>query len=357
MAEKIILLSDASFFVKTIDAPLGVSTKDYSDFVDTSIDEFSPLPLEKTRRGFYVEGANLTIFAIFSDTLFAETDAETVKTAGLVLPAASLALAAKLADGLSFFESENSLALINSKDSKWLNFFAIKKSGDILEDKKNLVELAGSEDLNVPEIEKIPCIKIADAKLERGKIKFKLETSDGKNEDKVLHQKNLLSCDLRANKFNAQTQKTRRKENLIKGAFIAVFGAFALLLLWQFAVWKSASKVSAMNAELVQLQPKAAEIEKLSEESSRLLNFSGRKLHALESLAKINELRPDDIAFTRVLQSSFEDVEIAGKAPSLAAIDQFVKRLRRDAKIASITPTTESAAKGAKFVIKIKFKN
>lgn len=355
MNDDFILLADSAFFAKTISVPEGVAERDLSNFADIALETFCPLPPDKTRRAYIVRNGALTIFAALEENIFADLQEETLKSAKLVTPTIALASAAGLGDGFTFLRGKNSLSLIFEKSGMWENFWTLP-SEETKEKlvKESLLELALDE-VEIPEPNKIPTLQIADIKLARGKLCFEIVGGE-QTRNVELTLKRISSADVRAKSFNEKNRKLAARENALLWSVRLALLTLAILFGWQALLWQDASKLTADEIHLNTLRPIAAEIEKKSEESRRLANFSSEKLHGIQTLAQINQYRPDNIVFARYTQQDPHTVEINGTAQNLAQINTFVKNLEKFKNLERVESKTESAAKGAKFSIKIHLK-
>ncbi len=356
MAGDILLLSDASFVVKTIDLPAGISARDQGDFVDTSLEGFAPVSRDKLRRGFVVVDSCATVYVGVGSKIFPQL--EPPKTVELVCPSLALFVLSKPGDGFYFLKGEGSLSLLWFDGGKLAGFWSVeseKDGSDCL--REDLLSAAGDDDVDIPQnLRGAGVFKISSPKISGRRLKFVLECGNSKSEERSVPLKAAAFADVREQDFDAMALKRRRSEAAILWAYRAVAVAFGLLFMGQYYAWSLNSSVVKLSAQLGQLQPRAKEIEKISEESARLSTFTSDKIHSVETLARLNSMRPDEISFVRFLQTSPAELELFGKSPNLAAVDDFAKKLRTLEEIVSVDPSTERAAAGAKFSMKIKLK-
>lgn len=361
MADDIILLPDSAFFVKTADLPPGLLRRDCGDFADTILEDISPLPPEKLRRGYALPGGRMAIFASSADKAFGEgRTEESLKAAKVAAPAAALLAASNALSGVScasFFKTADSLCLITSKGGAWEGFWSIPAGGDSESDRRTLLQMAESDGAELPESANgARVLTLESARWRRGKAVLEISDSSGARRSFSISARDAQACDVRIQNRTAESEKKRRTDAAILWAFRLAAAAFALLLCWQFYAWSLNSKVVELAARIGELQPKATAIEKLSEESARLSAFTGKKIHALQTIAKINAARPDEVSFVRAVFSSPAEVEIFGKAPALASVGEFSKKLKGMAGVSDVELKTERASNEAKFSMKVKFR-
>lgn len=358
MADDIILLSDSAFFVKAVDLPPGLPRRDCGDFADTALEDISPLPPEKLRRGYALSGGRMVIFASSADKAFGEgRDEESLKEAKVVAPAAALLAASNAVSDVSFFKTADSVCLIAPKDGAWAGFWSIPAGDDLESDRRTLLQMAESDGAELAEPARgAKVLTLESARWRRGKAVLEISDSSGSRRDFSISARDAQACDVRIQNRTAESEKKRRTDVAILWAFRLAAAAFALLLCWQFYAWSLNSKVVELSARLGAIQPKATAIEKLSEESARLSAFTGKKIHALQTIAKINAARPDEVSFVRAVFSSPAEVEIFGKAPALASVGEFSKKLKSMAGVSDVELKTERASNEAKFSMKVKFR-
>ena len=110
------------------------------------------------------------------------------------------------------------------------------------------------------------------------------------------------------------------------------------------------------ESELSKIEPQAKLVEKQSEYAAELAVFNSDKLHAINALALINSVRPDEISFSRTIQESPKNVEIQGTSTSVGKVNEFVESLKSDPKIASAGAKSEVNRGAAKFTIHVQLK-
>lgn len=364
MAKIVSTLSDSAFFVKTIDAPAGLSAKDYPDFVDTAAETFSPFPIEKLRRGYAVRGNSVAIFAGLDERIFSGKPESDYIASQMAIPAAALAFYADLPDGEIFFKTDKSLALISIDSGKWKKFNAVKLSGDIISDARALAKMQASS----TEPNSIPLCSISSPiRPDRKKVSFELEffsslkdaSSPGASGDKKTFSApvKLLACaDVRDKSLLKTSGKSKLKNDALMLALKAVPAAFALLIIMQVAVYFKEKSLENLESELAKLEPQAKLVEKQSEYAAELAVFNSDKLRSIRALAIINSTRPDEISFARTLQESPKDVEIQGTSTSVGKVNEFVESLKSNPEISQASAKSEVNRGAAKFTIRVKLK-
>ena len=364
MAKVVSTLSDSAFFVKTIDAPAGLSLKDYPDFVDTAAETFSPIPVEKLRRGYVVKGGCVAIFAGLDERIFSEKPESEYVASQMAIPSAALAFYADIPDGDAFFCTGKSLALISIEGGKWQKFNAVRRSEDLLSDAKALAKMCGvlGDPCGIP-----LCRLEGDIHFDRKRAAFGLEFFDsaqsaaksgavGRQRVFYAPTKSLMCADMRDKSLLKTSGKSKLKNRILMFALKAVPAVFALLLILQFAIYFKKKSLKNLESELSKIEPQAKLVEKQSEYAAELAVFNSDKLHAINALALINSVRPDEISFSRTIQESPKNVEIQGTSTSVGKVNEFVESLKSDPKIASAGAKSEVNRGAAKFTIHVQLK-
>ena len=132
--------------------------------------------------------------------------------------------------------------------------------------------------------------------------------------------------------------------------------AFALLAAVQVFLWFKQSRAFALREEVAVLSPKAKDVESQSERLAELRLFSEKRFNAIDTLALVNFSRADEIRFSRVVQTSPFDVEVAGAAPTIGEVHSFLKALKRVPEIKSVDLKTETSRGEARFNFNIRLK-
>jgi len=361
MSKEVITVSDSVFFVKTIDAPVGLSPKDCPEFADTAAETISPLPMEKLRRGYILRRGSITIFAGLDERIFGtKSDGELVGALA-VIPSSALLLFADFEDSNVFFSTKESIALIEIQGGKWKNFNALKSSDNLEEDAKKLANVAG---LSQADISKAKfCRLVSCVQMSRKKISFTLEIGDNFQEHGNLPKKTytiatsaIITGDLRDKSILKTSETSKRKEGICLFALKSIPAIFILLALLQVGVWLKQRSFDSLKNGVDKIEPSAKLVEMQSEHAAQLSVFNGKKLRGIETLALVNSVRPSSITFSRIVQTEPLSIELQGLAPSVGIVDSYVKSLLKLESISGATPKTEVSRGVAKFTISVRLK-
>ena len=359
MPDKIILADDSAFFVKTIDVPAPLSDTDAREFVRAWVENSSPMPVEKMRVGFARFGGAATIFAGIENRVFGGLDTAAVASADYLVAPSSLLLFCGARDEKIILRSERAISLLEFENGIIRNFWTQSLSEDVAADLKSLRAAASSGGgERLCSILKVSLngrayVKIADFDEES----FVASTpSEGAVSEYQIAKKTLALLDVRDGNILKTLARKRRKSEMKALAFMSVPCAFALLLAGQVLLWVKESKLSALEAEVAELAPKAKAVEEQSERLAELRMFSQKRLRAIDSLAVINVPRTDQIRFLRVVQTSPSDLEIQGGAPTIGEVNSFLKSLRRMPEVRSAEMKTETTRGEARFTLNVKLK-
>ncbi len=348
---KIVTANDSAFFLKTVDAPAGLSSADMRDFARTAIENMSPLPPDSLCCGYFVWGNGfLTLFAGTKDKAFKGLAAYPPDTL-LLAPSFALFFGADLGDGTRVIETPSSLCAVEISNGVWQNFFSLPKSDSDETDLKSLEQMTGLEGLaDAPRFSLLGA-----APHGRKKISIRaLNLRSGGETSWQIAADSLKTCDLREESELNLSKKKRMRAVFAKIGFAAIPIIFSILALWQVSVMLKSSKASDISARLAKLEPEAKEVISQSEQIAELSSFTREKLHPVFLLAVVNSLRPDEISFTRVSTSAPDEIEIQGKSPSIGQAMEYAAALRGDPRISEVRAKTESRGE-ARFTFNIKF--
>ncbi len=353
------MADDSAFFVKTIDAPASLSDADMREFVKTWVENSSPMPIEKMRIGFIRNGGRVTIFAGLEERVFSGFVHAAVSSADYFAPSASLLPLCGLSQGRAIFKSSRSLSFIEFKDGSIESFSAVTLGENIAEDLKKLRAMAGSSGgEKICALAKISLngrAVVEIAELDESSL-LSGDYSSAKISAHQIQKKSLASLDVRDGEIMKKTSRKRRAQEM-KMLFVKLVPlAFALLAAVQVFLWFKQSRAFALREEVAVLSPKAKDVESQSERLAELRLFSEKRFNAIDTLALVNFSRADEIRFSRVVQTSPFDVEVAGAAPTIGEVHSFLKALKRVPEIKSVDLKTETSRGEARFNFNIRLK-
>lgn len=345
----IILIDDCRFLIKAEDVPAELSNAEAAFFAASEADAAASWAGEPMAEAHMRAGGSVLIYTGSRGTVFGGYSDDELARARLVIPA-SAALCALKPDGVCVLQTGSCMSAVEFENGRAVRAgaFGFADEQDAEQARQNAFALAG-----IPAGAPFALYRIVSAKLKRGRVVFAAErVLDGAAEhiETAVPKKYFASAELRGAELLRASRRALAAlwARRIAAACAALFAAW--LCFWQVSLVLRAGDAEKSRARLSAIEPLAKQIEKRSLEISKLSNFAGAKMRPIKTLAYLNTLRPDSIAFDSVRQTGVCDVSITGTAPSITDVKAFVDAVNADKKYAA--QMTSDASRGkTRFVI------
>lgn len=356
----ILFVPQEAFFFKVEDLPAGLNESDLRLYVQTLVENISPLPIDVLRWGFCVSDSKIFIFAASADRFIKNKKlSQLMSIAPRVLPFVAMLWGMKFKDGwnLVWREADSGVveyAAIKIKDGKWLDVFAISKKQDVSKEQvlENLYKLAGISSFDYQ-------YKFDVQKSRFGK--YKVFALAEKSEPLVLNQgsfKFFSRADIRDNVSLRNAYKNIINRRLALSLFVGAVVMILILGVWNLSFLYQKNSISNLQESLDKISPEAQKVSQMGSEVLFLKDISSKQMNNILLIAKINRSRPDGITFSKSLVSASKVVEIRGRSSSVSLIKDFEKALKARSDVKLVTMQSSGAtAGGTSWTLNVEFKD
>ncbi len=353
------------FFVRQVSLPPGLKGQELDGFIELSLEEMSPFPMERLFYGFYVnEESGLAIVYAAYKRCFTAEEMQQWEKVEFVLPDffPVLGLAYEV-DTIAMVVGESSLSALSFQTGQVLPQTIVSRelsgSSDIEVVKQQLIDLVGG--LNGRPVVLFALDEEGNPSEEKGVYRLPFTKSKEANADTVeIEQAEdiLWKGDLRDASF---VSSKRRQKRLNQGVWkialglMLLLGLFALgeiLMLGGKAFLSHLDKTTmGREAEVTQIEDKKSVVQELE-------NFERSNLIPFDMISAINPVLPRSIHFTRLKTAGRNSLEIECKTTDPADVTTYKNDLEGLLRIESAEVLNLQSAGGqGSFLLVVNFKS
>lgn len=374
--EPVRLVASARFYTETIVVPPGIASRDLPGFLEGEVEELSLFPIESTSWGYlgssrHKPGAWVLLYAAFREHVNGATDPAFARRHA-VLPGFAVLLGRtwRKPTWVVLLEAE-CVTLVRMSPKSGLPDWVRSQYGTRLDEnpdaawalREKLVEEAPI-DSATERIEE-GMVRAARPQVDRrGAVVFPLERQRKPHaawkrfgNGRLASETELLAADIRDAQFLAEERNRRRAVRQLR-TFMQVATLILLMLAaFQYLYLKKRSDTDALATQAKAQRPAVQALQDQESRAKSASRFAGRPMEFFEWLSAVNAPRPDTIYFTSAFADRESRLGVAGEAPSVAVVNQYIEALKESGRFDAVEiMEMASANKGITFHVQVKVK-
>ncbi len=352
------------FFVRQVSVPKGLNGQELHGFIELSLEERSPFPMERLFYGFYVceESESAVIYAAYKRCFTAE-EMQKWERVEFVLPDFFPLL------GLTY-ESDTIALVVSDASLSALSF----QAGQVLP--QEVVSRALSDPLDIEAV-KQQLIDLLGGLKSRPVVLYAPDAEGNPSEEKGMYrlpftkpketdvdpveieqaEDTLWRGDLRDASFITSKRRQKRLNHGVWKVALGLVVIMGLFALGEILMLGGKAYVKYLDKTTMGREAEVAEIEEKKSVVQELENFERSNLIPFDMISAISPVLPRSIHFTRLKTAGRNSLEIECKTTNLAEVTTYKNGLEGLLKIESAeVRNLQSAGGEGSFILMVNFK-
>lgn len=343
---KVLLVPGEIFYCHSLPWPSEISESEINQYVELSLEGFSPFPLDQLLWGFLYDDKKslILIYAAYR---------ESIKNLGVdnldqyfhVLPSFITLNGISFEEASITFLSEcNSMTALTFPANCTVpeNVFTLSLENiddsdkSLLNLKENLLHSLKNRGYKIDNKIYLGTMSSVDSD---DQIRFKHRLISDKNSDLGFHscstpssllmdEKRLWDADIRENSFKVKTSQSRNYFRYVWASTKLAGVAASLFLLLQFIFMATDIWTNFQVNKIAERSDEVTLVEQKNNLLLRIEQIAQNELKPFEMLATMNLKRPNSIYFTQALADSFNQIQVDGAASNVEVVNRYMENLR-----------------------------